>query len=419
MNKAYRGLRLHIGIFGRRNAGKSSLLNAITNQQVSIVSEQAGTTTDPVEKPMEFLPLGPVVFIDTAGIDDAGNLGEKRVKKTRRVFERTDLGVVVVGENGWGEFEELILEKLQKREVPLIVVFNKTDVRLPDPVVLKRLAGAGIQTVQTNTCTGQGLLAFRQALLDNAPGDVISDPEIITDLVGPGELCLLVIPVDKEAPKGRIIMPQVQTLRNLLDVDAQAMVTTDTGLESALARLKEPPKLVVTDSQAFEHVANIVPDAVPLTSFSILYSRFKGDLATQIAGTMQINSLLPGDRVLIAEACSHHPIGEDIGRVKIPRMLQNHVGGDLHFDTVQGFDFPSNLGSYQLVVHCGACTFNRKAVVNRIFHCNQLNVPITNYGLTISFCLGILERALRPFQQCAVGKQQHDHPAQPIPGRLQ
>jgi [FeFe] hydrogenase H-cluster maturation GTPase HydF len=394
---APRGFRLHIGLFGRRNVGKSSLLNAITRQQVSIVSETAGTTTDPVEKPMELLPFGPVLFIDTAGIDDVGALGEKRVEKTRRVLDRTDFGVLVAEAGAWGEFEDQLLAELRSRGVPIVVVFNKTDLAEPDPGLVARLEGLGVRVVRTSATKGAGILDFRQALLDGAPADFIDQPAILADLVGPGEMAVLVVPIDKEAPRGRLILPQVQAIRDLLDGDSYCMVVKERELRDALDRLKRPPKLVVTDSQAFLKAAADTPRESLLTSFSILFSRFKGDLTTQVAGAVAIENLRVGDHVLIAESCSHHPITEDIGTVKIPRWLTQYVGGKIHFHHVQGHDFPDDLSPYRLVIHCGACMTNRREVLSRILRCREQGVPVTNYGLTIAYSLGIFERALEPF----------------------
>jgi len=391
-----KGLRLHIGLFGRRNVGKSSLLNAITRQEVSIVSAHAGTTTDPVEKPMELLPLGPVLFIDTAGIDDEGALGELRVKKTRQVFERTDLAVLVAEAGQWAAFEERLLAELVERRIPTIVAFNKADLAEPG-AELASLAERKLRVVKTSAYKGEGILELREALLAAAPEEFIENPAVVGDLVGAGELALLVVPIDKEAPKGRLILPQVQAIRDLLDSDAMALVVKERELRSALERLHRPPKLVVTDSQAFLKVAADTPREVPLTSFSILFSRFKGDLLTQVRGALAVDSLKTGDKVLVAEACSHHPIGEDIGRVKIPRWLTQYVGGKLEFVHVQGKDFPEDLSPYRLVIHCGGCTFNRRGMLSRVDRCRRAGVPITNYGLVIAYSLGIFERALGPF----------------------
>ena len=390
-------MRLHIGIFGRRNVGKSSLLNAITRQQVSIVSDYAGTTTDPVEKPMELLPLGPVLFIDTAGLDDVGALGTLRADRTRAVFDRVELGVIVCAAGCWDDFEAGILEELRGRNAPVVVVFNKADLGEAAPDLTTMLMEQGAHVVHTTAPEGRGIAEFRQALLEAAPTDFIEYPAIVSDLVGPGEMAVLVVPIDKEAPKGRLILPQVQSIRDLLDGDAYCMVVKERELRDALDRLKRPPKLVITDSQAFLKVAADTPPEIPLTSFSILFARFRGDLVTQVAGALAIESLRPGDRVLIAESCSHHSIADDIGRVKIPRWLTQYVGGKLDVSTVQGHDFPQDLETYKLVVHCGACVTNRRAMLSRLLKCRQAGVPVTNYGLAIAYSLGIFERALAPF----------------------
>ena len=392
-----KGYRLHISIFGRRNVGKSSLLNAITRQQVSIVSEFAGTTTDPVEKSMELLPLGPVLFIDTAGIDDAGALGDLRVEKTRQAFDRTELAIIVTETGSWGDFEEQILGEMARRATPVIVVFNKIDLAEVDAALVERLCNIKIPTVRTNAARGTGIFDLRQALLDAAPAEFASGTTILSDLVGPGEIAVLVVPIDKEAPKGRLILPQVQSIRDLLDGDSWCMVVKERELRAALSALNKKPKLVVTDSQVFLKVAADTPHDVPLTSFSVLFSRFKGDLATQVMGARAVDSLRSGDRVLIAEACSHHPIGEDIGRVKIPRWLTQYVGGKVEFDHRSGHDFPTDLSPYKLVIHCGACMWNRKEMLSRILRCREAGVPITNYGLVIAYSLGIFERVLEPF----------------------
>ncbi len=397
MRKTPKGLRLHIGIFGRRNVGKSSILNALTRQNVSIVSDVAGTTTDPVEKPMELLPVGPVVFIDTAGIDDIGALGRLRVEKTRKIFDRTDAALVVAEGSQWGEFEEGILAELERREIPAIVVFNKRDLGEPAAEVVSVLQERECRIVSAIATRGVGMLDIREALIAAAPEEFINAPSILGDLVGAGELAMLVVPIDLEAPKGRLILPQVQSIRDVLDVDAYCMVVKERELRDALERLKRPPAIVVTDSQGFLKVAGDTPPEIPLTSFSILFARYKGDLGEFVRGAMAIETLRAGDRVLVAEACSHHPIGEDIGRVKIPRWLTQYVGGRLEFDTVQGHDFPEDLSGYRLVVHCGACMWNRREMLSRILRCRQAGVPITNYGITIAYSLGIFERALSPF----------------------
>jgi [FeFe] hydrogenase H-cluster maturation GTPase HydF len=394
---APKGFRLHIGLFGRRNVGKSSLLNALTRQDVSIVSDIAGTTTDPVEKPMELLPLGPVLFIDTAGVDDAGALGELRVDKTRRIFDRTDLGIIVAEAGAWGRFEDSILAELKRRGVPVLVAFNKTDLGRPYEEVERRLETGGVSAVHTNAAKGEGIPALREALIASAPEDFISQYPIVADLIPARGLAVLVVPIDKEAPKGRVILPQVQTIRDLLDHGQLSLVTREHELKAALARLGRKPDIVVTDSQAFAKVVADTPAGVKVTSFSILFARFKGDLVEMVLGATAIDRLRPGDRVLVAESCTHHPIGDDIGRVRIPDWLRKRAGGALEFVTVQGHDFPSDLSGFRLVVHCGACMTNRRAVLNRIARCREQGVPVTNYGLTIAYALGIFERALEPF----------------------
>jgi [FeFe] hydrogenase H-cluster maturation GTPase HydF len=377
--------------------GKSSLLNAITRQQVSIISEFAGTTTDPVEKAMELLPLGPVLFIDTAGIDDAGALGDLRVEKTRQAFDRTELAIIATEAGSWGDFEEQILGEMTRRQTPAIVVFNKIDLAQPEAACEVRLRDLKIPTVRTNATTGAGISDLRQAILDAAPTEFTRGATILSDLVGPGEFAVLVVPIDKEAPKGRLILPQVQSIRDLLDGDSWCLVVKERELRAALLALNKKPKLVVTDSQALLKVAADTPCDVPMTSFSILFARFKGDLVTLVMGARAVDGLRAGDRVLIAEACAHHPIGEDIGRVKIPRWITQYVGGKIQFDHTLGHDFPTDLSPYKLVIHCGACMWNRKEMLSRILRCHEAGVPITNYGLAIAYSLGIFERALKPF----------------------
>jgi [FeFe] hydrogenase H-cluster maturation GTPase HydF len=401
MKDTPKGMRLQIGIFGRRNVGKSSLLNALTRQQVSIVSDVPGTTTDPVEKPMELLPLGPVLFIDTAGLDDVGALGEMRAEKTRQVFERTDLGVLVAAGGEWGEFEDLILAELDKRKTPAVVAFNKADLA-PSAgdafaSVEQRLKGRATPSVRTAALRGDGVLALKEALVRAAPEEFMEAPPIIGDLMSPGEVAVMVIPIDLEAPRGRLILPQVQTIRDVLDHDSCVMAVKERELRDALDKLKAPPAIVVTDSQVFLRVAGDVPDHVPLTSFSILFARLKGDLREFVAGVRSIDGLKPGSKVLVLESCAHHPIGEDIGRVKIPRWLRQYTGVELEFVHRQGHDFPDDLGAYQLVVHCGACMLNRREVMSRILRCREAGVPITNYGVAITYSLGVLDRALSPF----------------------
>ena len=391
-----RGMRPHIGLFGRRNVGKSSLYNRLMRQDASIVSAEAGTTTDPVERMAELHGIGAVQIIDTAGIDDEGVLGEARVERTRRALDRVDVALLVTDE--WGERERELLALLNARHAPSIVVCTKRDIRDGDAVeTAARAAGAG-KVISFSAPANTGLDEILAAI-----GDAINsareaeNPVIAADLVPPGGIAVLVVPIDKEAPQGRLILPQVQTIRDMLDHGRVAIVTRDTELQSTLAALKEPPAIVITDSQAFRRVAEIVPRDIPLTSFSILFARLKGDLASLAEGARAIEKLCPGDRVLIAEACTHHPVTDDIGTVKIPRLLEKKVGGKLQIDHAAGRDFPDNVGDYKLVIHCGSCMLNRRETLARLGKAASAGVPATNYGMAIAACLGILPRALEIF----------------------
>jgi [FeFe] hydrogenase H-cluster maturation GTPase HydF len=390
-------MRLHIGIFGRRNVGKSSLLNALARQDVAIVSATPGTTTDPVERPFELQPLGPVVFIDTAGIDDDGGLGEQRTGRTRKILERIEVALLVAESGTWGAHEEELLDELRRRGVPLVVVHNKRDLSPPDPGLVARLASGGVPSVETDAARGMGVAELLASLVRAVPDELVEAPPLVGDLIRACQAVVLVVPIDLEAPKGRLILPQVQTIRDILDHDAWCVVTKERELRDALDRLRESPALVITDSQAFLKVAGDVPPGTPLTSFSILFSRLKGDILTFAQGAAAIDHLRSGDRVLMAEACSHHPVGDDIGRVKIPRWLRQYAGGHIEFDHVQGHDFPADPTAYRLIVHCGACMLTRREVLGRVAVARARHVPITNYGMAIAHSLGLLERALAPF----------------------
>ncbi|HEY3353764.1 MAG TPA: [FeFe] hydrogenase H-cluster maturation GTPase HydF [Polyangia bacterium] len=391
-----RGLRLHLGLFGRRNAGKSSLLNALARQEISLVSDVPGTTTDPVEKPFELPPLGPVVFIDTAGLDDEGPVGALRVARTRRVLDGVDLALLVTDGGRVGPLEEELCAELRAREVPVVLVWNKADAQPPDVAGRAALARLGAPVVATAATSGDGVPELLATLARLAPQGRLEAP-LLADLVGPGDLALLVVPLDPEAPKGRLILPQVQTIRDALDADACTLVVKERELRHALGYLGRPPALIVTDSQALLKVAADAPPGVPLTTFSILFARHRGDLTAFVRGCGAVERLRPGDRVLVAEACSHHPSGEDIGRVKIPRWLTQYVGFPLEFTTVSGRDFPADLARYQLVVHCGGCMLSRREVLARVRQCGAAGVPITNFGMMIAYSLGVFERALGPF----------------------
>ncbi len=513
-----KSMRLHIGVFGRTNVGKSSILNRITNQEISIVSDVAGTTTDVVEKSMELLPIGPVTFLDTAGLDDITELGEKRIEKTMKVLNRIDVAVIVCEFNDnsklciptqqgnciddcenvgrhctvdaiIGDCEKDLIKKLDELKIPYLIVVNKCDLDakrarscrhsnadlltneikngslhvsprggessrssetsygyergvgqnsnnstpmfevetnvIPKGYVhsttpLSRISNAHISSQRTATSSlgevnvtnhyslskntiftsakfdEQLVFKFKEALVKLLPDDFVNSPKIVGDLVPPKSTVILVIPIDKEAPKGRIILPQVQTLRDLLDSECLSYVVKESELKQALDNLKKPPALVVTDSQAFRQVSEIVPENVPLTSFSILFARLKGDLDEFVKGAQAVEDLKDGDLVLILESCTHHAIEDDIGRVKIPNLLRKKTGKNLVIHNYAGHDFP-DLKDYKLVIHCGACMTNRREVLSRILIASQNGVPITNYGVVISYCLGILPRATKIF----------------------
>ena len=396
--KTLKSMRLHIGIFGKTNVGKSSLLNRITNQDVSIVSNIAGTTTDVVEKSMELLPIGPVNFLDTAGINDSTALSAERIEKTMKIINRTDVAVVVCDYNGIDEYEKNLIEKLKELKIPFMIFVNKTDEKTPSNSVIEDLKSFTQNILLSSAKTDTELVfKFKESLVKLLPDDFVNSPKILGDLVPQGSTVILVIPIDKEAPKGRIILPQVQTLRDLLDNNCISIVVKETELKSALENLKTPPSLVVTDSQAFKKVSEIVPNDISLTSFSILFARLKGDLKAFSKGAEAIDTLQDGDKVLILESCTHHAIDDDIGRVKIPNLLRKKTGKNLVIDNISGHDFP-DISKYKLIIHCGACMTNRREVLSRILIANQNNVPITNYGICISYCLGILPRALKIFE---------------------
>ncbi|MCK4905117.1 [FeFe] hydrogenase H-cluster maturation GTPase HydF [bacterium] len=399
MRKTPKGLRLHIAIFGRRNVGKSSILNMLTQQEVSIVSEIPGTTTDPVEKPMELLPIGPVLFIDTAGLDDIGVLGKLRISKTYKVFERADIILLVTEANKWTEYEERILEEARKRKTRILVILNKIDQIKPDQDLKEKLNRERIPAVEACALNHNWdvTVKVKKEIIELLPSDFINPIPIIADLINEGDIVILVIPIDKEAPKGRLILPQAQTIREILDKKATCLIVNEKNLSSSIYNLKQKPKIIVTDSQAFEEVFKQTPDDILVTSFSILFARAKGDLKELVNGARKLSDLNPDDKILIAEACSHHPIGEDIGRVKIPGWISQRIGGKINFDVFSGHDFPEDLEQYKLVIHCGACMLNRKEMLTRILRCKEERVAITNYGVAIAYLHNDLDRALEPF----------------------
>ncbi len=391
MNSTPKSLRLHIALFGRTNVGKSSFLNLIAGQDVSIVSDQAGTTTDVVEKPMELLPIGPVVFLDTAGLDDTTALGGKRVERTGKVFDRADVILLLHEGDRVTEFERSVEQRADEKNIPVVRIFNKSDLYdLSDPSVLS------VNSADLSS-RDRVLASLKAELLRVCPEEFITPPPLMGDLVRPGGLAVLVVPIDLQAPKGRLILPQVSTIRDALDNDAAALVCKEREYAHMLSVLKQKPDVAICDSQmVLKMVADTPPD-IPCTTFSILFARLKGDLRKLAIGAAAIDRLQPGDKVLIAESCSHHALEDDIGRVKIPRWLRQYVGVDLDIDIYAGRDFPDNLAEYKLAVQCGGCMQNRREVLSRIERCEAAGVPITNYGLCISQTQGVLRRVLSPF----------------------
>lgn len=398
MQQTPKGSRLHIAILGRRNAGKSSLINALTDQKVALVSDIPGTTTDPVYKAMEILPIGPVMIIDTAGIDDTGYLGTLRVESTMKVLNKADLVLVVLeAESGMTQYEKTLIEGIKAKKIPIIGVINKSDKVVVSPELVKDWGNEfNIPLLSTSVKNGQGIEELKDLIISFAPEDW-QGPPIVGDLIQPKDTVILVTPIDSAAPKGRLILPQVQTIRDILDHDSVVIVVKETELKQTLANLRQLPRLIVTDSQAFERASSETPQGVMLTSFSILFARYKGDLKTLISGVKSIGSLKPGDKVLIAEACTHHKQADDIGTVKIPRWLQENIGGNLEFEWAAGTRFPEELTKYSLIVHCGACMLNRKEMLHRLSEVSTKGVPIVNYGILIAHIHGVLQQALEPF----------------------
>jgi [FeFe] hydrogenase H-cluster maturation GTPase HydF len=393
-----KGGRLHIAILGRRNSGKSSLINALTNQQIALVSDVPGTTTDPVYKAMEILPIGPVMIIDTAGIDDVGELGTLRVERTMQVLNKVDLAIVVLDALiGITTYEQLLIQEIKQKNIPIIGVINKSDVVELSSEILKVWSESiQLPLLPISAQSKVNIDELKQLLVKHAPDDWLGVP-IIGDLLQAGDTVVLVTPIDSAAPKGRLILPQVQTIRDILDHNGISIVVKENQLKQTLNNLCKLPRMVVTDSQAFAQVSADTPAEVMLTSFSILFARHKGDLETLVNGIKSIDKLKPGDKVLIAEACTHHRQTDDIGTVKIPQWLQKKVGGELIFEWVSGTHFPADLAKYSLVVHCGACMLNRREMLYRLSEVSERQVPVVNYGLLIAYVHGILERALEPF----------------------
>ncbi len=401
MRRTPKALRVHIGIFGRTNVGKSTFLNYVTSQDVAITSPLPGTTTDVVEKAMELLPLGPVLFLDTAGIDDVSALSEKRLGKTKKIFERSDIFVLVTEADTWGHYESAIAREAERQNAPLIVIINKKDIIFPGEEYCRRVSAHTsryIIAASTDTDERERVIhEFKRHLIEVCPDDCLNPPPLIGDLVPPGEVAVLIVPIDLEAPKGRLILPQVQVIRDALDHDAATLVVKEREYAALLESLHKRPRIAVCDSQVVMKMVADTPADIPCTTFSILFARLKGSLMDAARAVSAIDNLKKGDTVLIAESCSHHPIQDDIGRVKIPRWLRHYTGLDLSIETCAGRDFPDNLETYSLIIQCGGCMITRREMLARCERAREAGVPMTNYGICISFVQGVLERVLSPF----------------------
>ncbi len=403
MIKSPKSLRLQIGIFGRTNVGKSSFLNMIANQDVAITSEIPGTTTDVVEKSMELLPVGPVTFLDTAGINDITALSGRRIERAKKVFERADCAVLIAEPDKWDEYEEMLATELNKREIPFIIAINKIDLKEPSKEFLTKLKKYSKRIL---LCSSEDLINrnnyiidFKNELIKILPDDFIKPLPLLNDLINPGDIVLLIVPIDIEAPKGRIILPQVQAIRDALDGDAICIITKETDYLDTLSYLNKEPALVVCDSQVVDRMVAETPKHIKCTTFSILFSRYKGDLYEEVKGVKALNNLTEKDKIMIAETCSHHPMEDDIGRVKIPKWLNEFSGKELNYEVACGRDYPGNLNDFRVIIHCGACMLTRNEKLIRIEKARVNKVPITNYGIAISHIHGVLERVLSPFPE--------------------
>lgn len=386
--------RLHIGIFGKRNAGKSSLINAITGQSLAIVSDMKGTTTDPVSKAMELLPLGPVVIIDTPGLDDEGTLGEMRVQKAYQVLNKTDIALVVIDGNlGESKEDRALLARIQEKKIPYLVVVNKTDC-----VENEKAIKGKEDWLFVSAMTGEGIQELKEKLGTLIPEQKEKRP-LVADLLQPLDFVVLVVPIDSSAPKGRLILPQQQTIRDILEAKAVCIVVKDTEFKETMEKLPVKPKLVITDSQVFKEISDLTPKDVALTSFSVLFARYKGNLWEAVRGARAVETLEDGDTILIAEGCTHHRQCEDIGTVKIPRWLNDYTKKQIQFEFCSGTEFPADLSKYKMIVHCGGCTLNEREMKYRIRCSVDQEIPITNYGIFIAYMKGILERSIEPFEK--------------------
>lgn len=400
LNETPRSNRVHIALFGKRNAGKSSVINAITNQDIAIVSEVKGTTTDPVYKSMEILPIGPCVIIDTAGIDDVGSLGDLRVKKSLQVLSKTDVALIVVdAEQGVSDYEKELIEKIKEKNIPLSLVYNKIDlIDMSEKEIQEIGEKLKVEIIGVSAIKRMGIEELKEQIIKIKPQEK-NDIKLVGDLINPADFIVLVTPIDKAAPKGRLILPQQQTIRDILDHDGISVVVKESELEATLEGLKGRVKMVITDSQAFGSVSKTVPKEIPLTSFSILFARYKGDLLELIKGAKAIDKLKDNDTILISEACTHHRQEDDIGRVKIPRWIKQRTGKELNFEFTSGTGFTEEAKKYSLIIHCGGCMLNRAGMVSRIESVKKIGVPIVNYGVFIAYVHDILDRALDPFEE--------------------
>ena len=401
MNQTPVSERTHIGFFGKRNAGKSSIINAVTGQDLAVVSDVKGTTTDPVYKSMELLPLGPVVMMDTPGIDDEGELGRLRVRKSRQVLNKTDAAVLVVdGTAGASEEDRALLDRIRAKGIPFIVAVNKKELAGPDAIrsIKEQLDLTDDQLCPVSAATGEGIFELKERIAAAAKREE-PDRALVRDLLDPSDIVVLVVPIDSAAPKGRLILPQQQTIRDILEADAASVVVKENELKHMLGSFREKPKLVITDSQVFARVAEDTPEEIPLTSFSILMARYKGDLEQAVQGVTALDRLSDGDVVLISEGCTHHRQCDDIGTVKIPRWIREYTGKDIRIETTSGTEFPDELTGYKLIIHCGGCMLNGREMKYRLSCAEDQGVPMTNYGILIAYVKGILKRSVEVFPE--------------------
>lgn len=401
MNQTPASERVHIGFFGRRNAGKSSVMNAVTGQDLAVVSDVRGTTTDPVYKSMELLPLGPVVMMDTPGIDDEGELGALRVRKSYQVLNKTDAAVLVIdGGVGVTPEDKALLKRIREKKIPYVIAVNKKELAAPDALekIVDELSSEDGEIIAVSAATGEGIDELKEQIAAAADTE---EPEryIVRDLLKPSDMAVLVVPIDKAAPKGRLILPQQQTIRDILEADAVSVVVKETELKNVLGQFQNKPKVVITDSQAFEKVVADTPEDILLTSFSILFARYKGDLAAVVKGVTALDTLEDGDAILISEGCTHHRQCDDIGTVKLPRWIREYTGKEIRIETTSGTEFPDDLTKYKMIVHCGGCMLNEREMKYRLKCAEDQGVPMTNYGITIAYMKGILKRSVEVFPE--------------------